>query len=73
MLASSCNIGNYLDNAFRDRFVCGIAHEGIQKLLLATHSDSSAPDTRLTFKKAFDIAQSVEVAEKDVHDFKRQH
>ena len=71
-LASSCNFGNYLDDALRDRFVCGIAHEGIQKRLLATHSDSSAPDTKLTFKKAFDIAQSVEVAEKDVHDFKRK-
>ncbi|KFD64433.1 hypothetical protein M514_23457 [Trichuris suis] len=34
-LSEHCNFGNGLDTALRDRFVCGIADEGLQRRLLA--------------------------------------
>lgn len=37
-LAAKCNFGPYLDQALRDRFVCGINSEQVQKGLL-TESD----------------------------------
>ena len=54
-LATHCNFGDFLDQALRDRLVCGIRHQGTQKRLL------SEPD--LTLTKATEIARSVEAAE----------
>ena len=44
----------------RDRLVCGINEERWQKRLLA--------EPNLTYKKAIDIAQALETAEKNVKD-----
>ena len=57
-----CNFGNFLEQALRDRFVCGLRSEGAQKKLLT--------QTNLSFQKAVEIAQSMETAEantKQIH------
>ncbi len=41
----------------RDRLVCGVRHEGIQKRLLS--------EKDLTFETAYDLALSLETAERD--------
>ena len=53
-LAKDCDLGASLEDNLRDRFVCGISNHTIQKSLLS--------EKDLTFKKAFDIAQSYESA-----------
>ncbi len=40
----------------RDRLVCGVNHEGIQKKLLA--------EKNLTYETAFTLAQAIEAAER---------
>lgn len=57
-LAKDCDFGTALEDNLRDRLVCGVADSIIQKRLLA--------EPNLTFKKAFDIAQSQESAAKNV-------
>ncbi len=54
-LTEYCEYGTSLEEMLRDRVVCGIQDERLQRRLLAE------PD--LTFKKAFDIAQAYESAE----------
>ena len=49
-----------LENMLRDRLVCGVRDTRIQKKLLA--------ETGLTFKKAFDSAQAVEMAEQQAKE-----
>lgn len=56
-LSEHCKFGAALDDTLRDRLVCGTRHEGIQKRLL-----TEAP---LTFKRALEIAASMETAAKD--------
>ena len=46
----------------RDRLVCGINREGIQKKLLA--------EKNLKYQKALDVALAVETAEQDTKDLK---
>ena len=53
-LATKCNFGPYLNEALRDRFVCGIKSEAIQRKLL------SESDIDLT--KAFQLATTMESA-----------
>ena len=53
-LTIHCEFGAHLDEALRDRFVCGLENETIQKRLL-TEKD-------LTFKGAIDIAHGMESA-----------
>ena len=57
-LAKDCDFGPALEDNSRDRLVCGVADQLIQKRLLA--------EQNLTFKKAFDLAQSHESAAKNV-------
>ncbi|XP_050502408.1 uncharacterized protein LOC126893175 [Diabrotica virgifera virgifera] len=57
-LANSCNFGQFLEEALRDRFVCGIRDEGTQKKLLG--------DVDLTFQSACQLALASEVAQKQV-------
>ena len=53
-MSMNCKFGTHLDDALRDRLVCGLRSEATQKKLL-TEKD-------LTFKKALDIAQNNETA-----------
>ena len=57
-LADHCSFGSSLDTMIRDRLVCGINEDSIQKRLL-TEGD------KLTLDKAIRIAQSYETAQKD--------
>ncbi|XP_048103582.1 uncharacterized protein K02A2.6-like isoform X1 [Alosa alosa] len=60
-LSTYCEFSGYLDEALRDRFVCGLRTEAIQRRLL-TERD-------LTFKTACDIASSMEMASKNTVEF----
>jgi len=53
-LASTCNFGQFLQEALRDRFVCGLKDAATQKKLLS--------EKELTFVKAIEIAQAMEAA-----------
>ena len=53
-LAASCDFGLFLNEALRNRFVCGLRHEAIQKRLLADHD--------ITFATACSVAQAMETA-----------
>ena len=57
--ASSHNteFGTYLDEALRDRLVCGIQSSHIQKRLLS--------EDKLTFRRALEIALAMETTAKD--------
>ena len=55
-LALKCEFGVFLEEALRDRLVCGLKNIQIQKKLLA--------ERELTFKKGFETAQSMELANK---------
>ncbi len=59
-LVQDCNYGDKLSEVIRDRLVCGIGDDRIQRRLL------SEPD--LTFDKALKLAQAIETASKDVKD-----
>ena len=57
-LARFCNFGDSLDAMIRDRLVCGINDEQIQKRLLSKGN-------KLTLAKAMTFAQAIETATKD--------
>lgn len=59
-LAHDCNYGTTLEQMLRDRLVCGINDDRIQRRLLS--------ETDLTFEKAFKIAVAAEAASKNVQD-----
>ncbi|XP_072182146.1 uncharacterized protein [Diadema setosum] len=59
-MAEHCNYGSTLGEMIRDRLVCGIRHDRIQRILLA--------EKKLDLAKAVDIATSVEMAERNVCD-----
>jgi len=63
-LSEFCEFGATLEDMLRDRLVCGIASSAIQRRLLAE------PD--LTLKKAQDLAQAIESADKNVKDLQGQ-
>lgn len=54
-LANTCNFGEFLERALRDRFVCGLLSEEIRRKLLS--------EEYLTFDKAYQIAINYERAE----------
>ena len=54
-LASKCQFGTHLDDALRDRFVCGLRNESIQKILLM--------EKALKFNAAVEKALQLEAAE----------
>ena len=58
--AQWCNFGQSLENMLRDRLVVGIDNEAIQRRLLS--------ETTLTFKKALELAQSLEAAVKNTKE-----
>ena len=57
-LARDCDFRRALDDNLRDKLVCAVADQALQRKLL-TERD-------LTFKRAFDVAQSHEAAKKKV-------
>lgn len=59
-LAHDCNYGTTLEQMLRDRLVCGINDDRIQRRLLS--------ETDLTFERAFKIAVAAEAASKNVQD-----
>ena len=61
-LAITCDFGEFLDQALRDRFVCGLKSEQIQKVLLA--------EDGLTIDRALELAQAKEAAARDAKNFK---
>ena len=61
-LATHCKFEGYLEEALRDRLVCGFKNEGVQKRLF-TYSD-------LTLTKAVEVAQSMEAVERDTQEMK---
>ncbi|XDV26337.1 hypothetical protein PO909_030083 [Leuciscus waleckii] len=64
-LAHDCNYGEKLTEMLRDRLVCGINDDRIQRRLLA--------EADLTFEKALKVAQATEMANKDVRDLQAKH
>lgn len=57
--AVHCEFGGHLDDALRDRFVCGLKSEATQKRLLT--------ETTLTFQRAVELAVSTETASREAH------
>ena len=55
-----CDFGNGLSDMQRDRLVCDINDDQIQRRLLS--------EPKHTFQKAFDLAQAMELADKGTHD-----
>ncbi|XP_071056917.1 uncharacterized protein [Onthophagus taurus] len=53
-LAEECGFGSSLDTMLRDRLVCGVNHEALQKRLLA--------ESKITFKKGLEMRVAHEVA-----------
>ena len=61
-LAISCEFGDFLSQALRDRYVCGLKAENIQKKLLA--------EDNLTIAQALELARGMEVAAADAKELK---
>ena len=64
-LTEHCKFGGTLNDALRDRLVCGIKNENIQKKLLSV-SD-------LILQKAIEISSAMETASKDAIELQHQH
>ena len=52
-----CDFGEFLNYTFRDQFVCGLCQQSAQKKLLT--------EENLTFKRACEIAQAMELAQQN--------
>ena len=63
-LAAPCEFGDYLNEALRDRFVCGLRRESTQKRLLS--------EVDLSLSNAVSIAQSMEAAESEAHTLRSE-
>lgn len=55
-LATCCEFSDHLEEALRDRLVCGMHNQGILKQLLA--------ESELTYTKAVEVVSSMEAAER---------
>ena len=63
-LATHCEFGEKLEEALRDRFVCGLRHEATQRRLLSEQA--------LTYQKALEIARGMEAADSNTAALKVQ-
>ena len=63
-LAATCEYGDFLEQALRDRLVCGIRDQQIQRKLLSVSA--------LTLQKAVEIAVAMELATKQSKQFQDQ-
>ena len=59
-LAATCEFGAFLEEALRDRFVCGLVNEGVQRRLLV--------ESELDLSKATEMAKGMEAATLDVKE-----
>ncbi|XP_036146047.1 uncharacterized protein K02A2.6-like [Monomorium pharaonis] len=57
-LAKYCEFATFLEEALRDKFVCGIRSEGVKRKLLT--------EDNLTFNRAYELAVGIELAESQV-------
>ena len=57
-----CDFGEFLEQALRDRFVCGLANTTLQKRLLT--------EKKLTLERAVAIATAMEMAVLEPHESK---
>ncbi len=64
-LASTCKFQAFLNEAIRDRLVCGLENSTCQKKLLA--------EKNLTLEKAVDISTAMEMANKQARDMNSSH
>jgi len=62
-LSAHCEFRTFLDDALRDRFVCGLRSEAVHKLLV---------EISLTFTHAVEIAQNMESAASKVKQLQSQ-
>uniref|UniRef100_A0A3Q1F3H9 Retrotransposon gag domain-containing protein n=1 Tax=Acanthochromis polyacanthus TaxID=80966 RepID=A0A3Q1F3H9_9TELE len=60
-LSTTCDFGQYLDDALRDRFVSGMRSDAVQRRLLS--------EKELTFSRACEIAVSMELASRNTMEF----
>ena len=63
-MASTCKFGTFLNEALCDRLVCGIRDQGMQRRLLA--------EADLTLKKAFELIQGMEAANKHSQEMQQE-
>lgn len=63
-LARHCKFGPSLNEMIRDRLVCGVNDNHIQRTLLQ--------EPELTYEKALEIAQGIEAASQDVQKLQQQ-
>ena len=63
-LATHCEFDERLDDALRDRLVCGLRNESVQKRLLS--------EAGLTFKRALELALGMESADANAKAIKHQ-
>ena len=63
-LTEHCNFGTTLSDALRDRLVCGLANEHVQRKLLV--------EADLTYERAKAIAIAAEAAARDAEELRRQ-
>ena len=61
-LSEKCELGDYLEQALRDRLVCRLVNERVQQRLLS--------ESELSLKKAFEIAQGMETAQKETYEMR---
>ena len=62
-LSEHCDFRDQLEEMMRDRLVCGVNDERIQRRLLA--------ESRLDFKKALELARAREIADKNTRDIQQ--
>jgi len=61
-MATSCDFGQFLERALRDRFVSGLRSEAMQRRLLGEEMD---------FARAVELASSMEAATRDIRELNR--
>ena len=63
-LAAHCNFGGNLNEALRDKLVCGLCNVQIQKRLLS--------ETKLKYSKALEVAVAMETAIRDASELQSE-
>ena len=61
-ISENCGYGASLKEMLRDRLVCGVNHDGIQRKLLS--------EKDLTYDRAYELSMAVEAAERNTKDLK---